>query len=182
MHTSQIHQHVEKNSVLLKEVLTHRGERARGAFVDNIVLHSRDDADGARKCDAGECNIAGSGCAAGVFVILTLIIETQSSSRRLIDTSRKRIVWTLSLAFWQQKNFYGSGLVSDGRSPKRLFCASRRRRFGGTDFDRDDASMHARPSIEAAAITPATASTRRSDAQFGFEQIVHCLRIGLAAG
>src|SRR4051794_38789415 len=122
MHTSQIHQHVEKNSVLLKEVLTHRGERARGAFVDNIVLHSRDDADGARKCDAGECNIAGSGCAAGVFVILTLIIETQSSSRRLIDTSRKPIVWTLSLAFWQQKNFYGSGLVSDRRSPKRLFA------------------------------------------------------------
>src|SRR4051794_23788048 len=38
---------------------------------------------------------------------------------------------------------------------KTAFCASRRRRFGGPDFHRDDASMHARPSIEAAAITPA---------------------------
>jgi len=44
MHSSRIHQHIEKNSVRLKEVLTQHCERARSAAVDDITTRSRIDA------------------------------------------------------------------------------------------------------------------------------------------
>ena len=55
MHSFRIHQHMQKNSVSLKEVLTHGRERMPRAFVDDTPLHSRDDAESARKRCIDEC-------------------------------------------------------------------------------------------------------------------------------
>jgi len=46
---------MQKNSVLLKEVLTRRRQRARRALIDNTAMYSRNDADSARKRDVGDC-------------------------------------------------------------------------------------------------------------------------------
>src|ERR1700694_6282185 len=53
--TSRIHQHIRKNSVLLKEVLTHRCQSAPRALVDNTTNHSHDDTNSALKSDTGDC-------------------------------------------------------------------------------------------------------------------------------
>jgi hypothetical protein len=44
MHYIRIHQHIEKNSVQLKEALTHRCESARRASIDNAATRSRSEA------------------------------------------------------------------------------------------------------------------------------------------
>src|SRR5947209_6377950 len=52
MHYSRIHQHVEKNSVPLKEVLTRRSESTRRACILSTTKHCSDDANNAPKSHA----------------------------------------------------------------------------------------------------------------------------------
>src|SRR6476660_936966 len=53
--SSRIHQHIEKNSVPLKEVLTQRCERARSATSDNNAMRRNRDARNAAAADVGIC-------------------------------------------------------------------------------------------------------------------------------
>src|SRR4051794_1881918 len=52
---SRIHQHIEKNSVPLKEVLTRRCQRARNALDDDATRVVRSDANSARKLYVANC-------------------------------------------------------------------------------------------------------------------------------
>src|SRR5689334_21486822 len=56
---SRIHQHIEKNSVPLKEVLTQRCERARNVASDNNAMRRNRDARNARTADVGICQDRG---------------------------------------------------------------------------------------------------------------------------
>ena len=53
--TSRIHQHIRKNSVPLKEVLTSRDRRMQRAFDGNATARVRGDANNARKHCIGVC-------------------------------------------------------------------------------------------------------------------------------
>src|ERR1700761_7568814 len=53
--SSRIHQHIEKNSVPLKEVLTQRCERARNAVSDNNAMRRNRDARNADAADVDVC-------------------------------------------------------------------------------------------------------------------------------
>src|ERR1700758_4973886 len=53
--SSRIHQHIEKNSVPLKEVLTQRCERARSVASDNKAMRRNRDARNAAAADIGIC-------------------------------------------------------------------------------------------------------------------------------
>src|ERR1700761_3589387 len=53
--SSRIHQHIEKNSVPLKEVLTQRCERARNAASDNNAMRRNHDVRNAAAADTGIC-------------------------------------------------------------------------------------------------------------------------------
>jgi len=182
MHTSQIHQHVEKNSVLLKEVLTHRGEHARGAFVDNIVLHSRDDADGARKCDAGECQYCRKRLRCRCFRHSHIdhrdAVELKATDRYqqkadCVDSESCFLATKKFLWFWPGigRSLAKTAFLRESPPPIRRYGFSSRRCIDARAPINRGGGDHA-----------GTASTRRSDAEFGFEQIVHCLWIGLAAG
>src|ERR1700761_628862 len=52
---SRIHQHIEKNSVPLKEVLTQRCERARSVVFNSNALRRNRDAGNAAAADIGIC-------------------------------------------------------------------------------------------------------------------------------
>src|SRR4051812_12193786 len=52
---SRIHQHIRKNSVSLKEVLTRQCQRASDALNDNATTRTGSDADSARNPSLGEC-------------------------------------------------------------------------------------------------------------------------------
>ena len=52
---SRIHQHIEKNTVLLNEVLPCRRERSRCTSIDDATTRLRNDANSARKCCTGNC-------------------------------------------------------------------------------------------------------------------------------
>ena len=54
MHSSRIHQHIEKNSVPLKEVLTAAVSSAH-ALIESTNEHPHGDAMKARKCNAIDC-------------------------------------------------------------------------------------------------------------------------------
>ena len=53
--SSRIHQHIEKNSVPLKEVLTQRCDRARSAASDDNAMRRNRDARNAAAADVGVC-------------------------------------------------------------------------------------------------------------------------------
>src|SRR3982751_6205340 len=77
--TSRIHQHTQKNSVPLKEVLTQRCESARHALVGNITMRSQNDAKRARKIADANIDIARNHCAAATSTL------HHSSGRCAID-------------------------------------------------------------------------------------------------
>jgi hypothetical protein len=94
-----------KNSVPLKEVLTRRGADVRRGLIGGTAMLARNDTSSPRECDTGDCQVARSDCAAGVFVTRTFDDRHAAEGARLIDAGRKRVAWTLSLGFWQEKNF-----------------------------------------------------------------------------
>jgi hypothetical protein len=94
-----------KNSVPLKEVLTGRGEDVRRGLIGDTAMPARNDVSSLRKRDTGDYQLARSDCAAGVFVTRTFDDRHAAEVARLIDAGRKRVAWTLSLGFWQEKNF-----------------------------------------------------------------------------
>jgi hypothetical protein len=55
MHSSRIHQHIQKNSVPLKEVLTPQREMSREADIGGTTTRSHDDAKSAATTDIGVC-------------------------------------------------------------------------------------------------------------------------------
>jgi len=85
--------------------LTHRRENARCTLVSNTTIHPRGDASSVRKRDADDCQFARSDCAASVFVTRTFGDRRAINVIRLVESDRKRAAWTLSLGFWQEKNF-----------------------------------------------------------------------------
>jgi hypothetical protein len=94
-----------KNSVPLKEVLTRRGADARRGLIGGTAMLARNDTRSPREGDTGDCKLARSGCAAGVFVTRTFDDRHAADVARSIDAGRKRVAWTLSLGFWQEENF-----------------------------------------------------------------------------
>ena len=56
-----------KNSVPLKEVLTRRGADVRRGLIGGTAMLARNDISNPRERDTGDCQLARSGCAAGVF-------------------------------------------------------------------------------------------------------------------
>ena len=103
--TSRIHQQTEKNTVPLKEVLTHPPANARRTLISNTTIHPRSDASSAQKYDADDCQFARSDCAAGVFITRTFGDRRATNVIRPVESGRRRVAWTLSLGFWQEKNF-----------------------------------------------------------------------------
>src|ERR1700730_1223447 len=94
-----------KNSVPLKEVLTRRGADVRRGPIGGTTMLARNDASSPRKRDSGDCQLARIGCAAGVFVTRTFGDRHAADVTRLSKGGRKHVAWTLSLGFWQGKNF-----------------------------------------------------------------------------
>src|SRR5206468_5230293 len=68
---SRIHQHIEKNSVWLKEVLTRQSRHANAACIFGAPTLVRSDANSARKACIAHCRDDRSAHAAAVFVIHT---------------------------------------------------------------------------------------------------------------
>ena len=106
--TSRIHQHVEKNSVPLKEVLTERAAIAQLASLARARRPSHDDAKSAvsvgidifkqcRKCP----------CRNGFFNSQILRATCLPHRRDALPTSEKRVARSLSRIFWQQKKICG---------------------------------------------------------------------------
>jgi hypothetical protein len=94
-----------KNSVPLKEVLTHRSEDVRHGLIGGTAMLARNDASSARKRNTGGCQFAKNACAASVFIVRTFGDRSAADVIGLIEAGRKRVAWTLSLGFWQEKNF-----------------------------------------------------------------------------
>jgi hypothetical protein len=94
-----------KNSVPLKEVLTHPTEDARRALIGSTTMLARNDANSTGKRDVGDCQFVKSACATGVFIVRTFGDRSIADVIGLIEAARKRVAWTLSLGFWQEKNF-----------------------------------------------------------------------------
>jgi hypothetical protein len=94
-----------KNSVPLKEVLTRRGAGVRRGLIGGTTMLARNDVSSPRKCDTADCQLARSDCAAGVFVTRTFGDRHAADVMLLIEAGRKHVAWTLSLGFWQEKNF-----------------------------------------------------------------------------
>ena len=69
MHTSRIHQHMQKNSVWLKEVLTRRRASTQRTSIDNAAKPSNGNAKNARRIDNGNCQYCGNRLYDSVFVI-----------------------------------------------------------------------------------------------------------------
>jgi hypothetical protein len=68
-------------------------------------MRPRSDAGSVRKRNADDCQFARSYCAASVFVTRTFGDRRATNVIRLVESDRKRVAWTLSLSFWQEKNF-----------------------------------------------------------------------------
>jgi hypothetical protein len=94
-----------KNSVPLKEVLTRRGADVRLGLIGGTTMLARNDVSSPRERDTADWQLARSGCAAGVFVVRTFEDRHAADVARPIDAGRKHVAWTLSLGFWQEKNF-----------------------------------------------------------------------------
>jgi hypothetical protein len=86
-------------------VLTQRRANAQRTLISTTTIHPRSDASSAQKCDADDCQFARSDCAAGVFITRTFGDRRATNVIRLVESGRKRVAWTLSLGFWQEKNF-----------------------------------------------------------------------------
>lgn len=67
--TSRIHQHVEKNSVPLKEVLTTQRQRARSAVIASTTTRSHAKQKVQQRSTSAFVNIAGNACGAAIFSI-----------------------------------------------------------------------------------------------------------------
>ena len=104
-------------------MLTHPRANARCTLISNTTIHPRSDASSAQKCDADDCQFARSDCAAGVFITRTFGDRRAVNVIRLVESGRRRVAWTLSLGFWQEKNF-------SSRPALRLFIARQNRSFG----------------------------------------------------
>ena len=94
-----------KNSVPLKEVLTRRGAEVRRRPIGDTKMLARNDASAPRKRDTADCQLARSGCAAGAFVTRTFDDRRVANAVQPVAAGRKHVARTLSLGFWQEKNF-----------------------------------------------------------------------------
>ena len=170
-------------------MLTHPRANARRTLISNTTIHPRSGASSAQKCDADDCQFARSDCAAGVFITRTFGDRRATNVIRLVESGRRRVARTLSLGFWQEKNFSSrpalrlfvlakTGLSRESPPPIRR-CGFWRRAMH-RDFYGE------RPVHDARAWRRRRCRrrhvTRRSEAELGLEQIVHRLRIGLASG
>ena len=134
-------------------------------------------------------NIAGSACAAGVFVISTF------DDRRAFDVVATHRCRLKAHCADSESRFLAIKKFSCPRA-SRLIIARQNRifaRIAAADSQCDFSSaryiaahgerlMHACVRIKCGVGGDAGVTSRRSDAEFGLEQIVHRLRIGLAAG
>jgi hypothetical protein len=77
----------------------------RRGLIGGTAMLAHNDASCTRKPDAGDCQFARNGCAAAVFVIRTFGVRCAADVMRLLKAGRQHVARTLSLGFWQEKNF-----------------------------------------------------------------------------
>ena len=126
MHSSRIHQHVEKNSVPLKEVLT-RGARARTRVNGNTKMRARDDANVLRK-SCSDASISQEIPVAQDFLLFTQLMRSSlNRSHRKSSSRLKGRCANFESRFLAIKKFScPAALLSRCHSPKPHFCANRR--------------------------------------------------------
>jgi hypothetical protein len=168
--------------------LTRRCESSRCTLIDNATTHPRNDANDARKSSATIDEIAESPCAA---IVSAIDVHIDLHAAHVIATQEGRLKARCADSesqFLATKKFScppASSLI--GARQNQFF-----ERIAQSDSQSEFAPRDAASIVTGDRCTLARAPndarrscrrqlTRRSDTEFGFEQIVDGLRIGLAA-
>jgi hypothetical protein len=174
-------------------VLTHGSERARRARFDNATRQLHHDARSARKCDVTDCQYRRKRLCRRHFC-------DSHVAASMRDRCRRDSRWRLKVRCADSESQFLAIKKFSRPTAARLIAARQNRffaRIAATDSaggfpPRDDRrrfgrSPHARSRASSEAAAAQMRPRRRrmmlqSDAEFGLEQIVDGLRIGLAAG
>ena len=137
--TSRIHQHVEKNSVPLKEVLTTQRQRARSAVIASTTTRSHAKQKVQQRSTSAFVNIAGNACGAAIFSIH--VFNAQRACDVITPHPRCRKARCANPefgSFGNKKIFVDCAQTSHRRPPKPNFRTNRSDRFANPCCGGDD--------------------------------------------